>query len=209
MAYSTVPTVVSGDTWSAAQHNTYIRDNFTALWPYTAAGDIAYAASTTALTVLPIGAEGEILSSISGAPAWTTGTASEKYCLIKRTSNQNIAANTQTVITFESETFDNNAYWSAGSPTIINLPSAGYYRMMGSITWQKNSQGQRRVYVGDTAIFVAQQSSISSDTTTVMSFNYIYYAVTDNVNTYMWVWQNTGGSLNIESISYSVTYMGA
>ena len=208
MAYSTVPTVVSGDTWSAAQHNTYIRDNFTALWPYTAAGDIAYAASTTALTVLPIGAEGEILSSVSGAPDWVATTSAEKYCLIKRTSNQNIGKNTQTLITFESETFDNNAFWSAGDPTVIKLASAGYYRMCGSVTWQQDGSSRRAVYIGDTAIKVAQQQA-TSGAVTVQSFNYIYHAATDNVSTYMWVWQDTTASVNVTSINYSVTYMGA
>ena len=29
MSYTTVPTVSTGDTWTAANHNTYIRDNFT------------------------------------------------------------------------------------------------------------------------------------------------------------------------------------
>jgi len=28
MAYTTPPTVSTGDTWTAAQHNTYLRDNF-------------------------------------------------------------------------------------------------------------------------------------------------------------------------------------
>jgi len=31
MAYSAVPTVTTGELWTAAQHNTYIRDNFTEL----------------------------------------------------------------------------------------------------------------------------------------------------------------------------------
>ena len=32
MSYSPVPTVVTGDTWTASQHNTYIRDNFAAVY---------------------------------------------------------------------------------------------------------------------------------------------------------------------------------
>lgn len=55
MAYSPVPTVVTGDLWTAANHNTYIKDNLAALWPYTAAGDIAVASGANALARLAIG----------------------------------------------------------------------------------------------------------------------------------------------------------
>lgn len=55
MAYSAVPTVVTGDIWSAANHNTYLRDNLAALWPFTTAGDIAIASSAAELSKLSIG----------------------------------------------------------------------------------------------------------------------------------------------------------
>lgn len=35
MAYSAVPTVATGDLWTAANHNQYIKDNFTALYSRT------------------------------------------------------------------------------------------------------------------------------------------------------------------------------
>lgn len=208
MAYSVVPTVVTGDSWSAAQHNTYIRDNFTALWPYTTKGDIAYAATTTTLGRLPIGSEGEILSSISGALDWVAATAAEKYCFIRRTSNQSISNNTQTKITFESETFDNNSFWSAGAPTVINLPTAGYYRIMGNITLEQDGSGRRAAYVGATATLAAYAQAAGGSVTAI-SFNYIYKTIADNVDTYIWIWQDSGASLNIEKADISVTYMGA
>lgn len=74
MAYNTVPTVATGNSWSAAQHNTYIRDNFTALWPYTTAGDIAVASSASALSRLPKGVDGTALKMVSGSPAWAVDT---------------------------------------------------------------------------------------------------------------------------------------
>jgi microcystin-dependent protein len=53
MAINFMPTVATGDVWTAAQHNTYLRDNILALFPYTAQGDIAYASSPTTLARLP------------------------------------------------------------------------------------------------------------------------------------------------------------
>lgn len=68
---NTVPTVANGDSWSAAQHNTFLRDNIEALWPYVTAGDIAYAAAANQLGRLSLGAAKKILSSTGSAPAWS------------------------------------------------------------------------------------------------------------------------------------------
>ena len=74
MAYNTVPTVSTGNSWSAAQHNTYVRDNFTALWPYSNNGDIAYQSGSGALSRLAIGSANQVLTSTGSAPAWVTPT---------------------------------------------------------------------------------------------------------------------------------------
>ena len=73
MSYNAVPTVATGDAWSAANHNTYIRDNFAAGVPdiFTAAGDIAYATAANAAAALAIGSAGQVLiSSSDGLPEW-------------------------------------------------------------------------------------------------------------------------------------------
>lgn len=74
MSYNAVPTVATGDTWSAANHNTYIRDNFAAGVPdiFTAAGDIAYATAANAAAPLAIGTPGQVLlSSSDSLPKWS------------------------------------------------------------------------------------------------------------------------------------------
>jgi len=72
MAYSPVPTVATGDLWTASNHNTYIRDNFAAGVPdiFQAAGDLVYASGADAAARLPIGNTGQILSIAGGLPAW-------------------------------------------------------------------------------------------------------------------------------------------
>lgn len=73
MSYSAVPTVSGGDSWSASQHNTYLKDNLAALFPYTTAGDMAYATSSSALSRLAIGAAYKVLRTNAGgtAPEWS------------------------------------------------------------------------------------------------------------------------------------------
>ncbi len=75
MAFSNTYTAVTGGTLSAAQWNTGVRDNLTALWTYTTAGDIEYATSSTALARLGIGDVGQVLRVASSgvAPEWTAG----------------------------------------------------------------------------------------------------------------------------------------
>lgn len=72
MTYSAVPTVATGDLWTASNHNTYIRDNFAAGVPdiFQAAGDLAYASAADAAARLPIGANGQVLSIAAGLPVW-------------------------------------------------------------------------------------------------------------------------------------------
>jgi hypothetical protein len=71
MAYSIVPSVSTNDTWSAAQNNTNIKDNFAALWPYTAAGDIPYATGASTLSKLAKPASLLVLTMDStGVPVW-------------------------------------------------------------------------------------------------------------------------------------------
>lgn len=49
MAYVAVPTVATGDLWTASNQNTYLRDNMAALFPYSAAGDIGVASAADML----------------------------------------------------------------------------------------------------------------------------------------------------------------
>jgi len=52
MAWTTHPTVVMGQTWTAADHNTYVKGNLDTLFPYTAANQVAYTNSTTTLATV-------------------------------------------------------------------------------------------------------------------------------------------------------------
>ena len=72
MAYTAVPAVVTGQTYLASDYNSYVKDNMSALWPYTSSGDISYATSSSTLTRLGIGSSNQVLTVESGAPKWKT-----------------------------------------------------------------------------------------------------------------------------------------
>jgi len=72
MAYTTVPTYTTNQLITASHANTYWRDNINQLWPFTTAGDLAYASGATTLSRLGIGTAGQVLKTNSGetAPEW-------------------------------------------------------------------------------------------------------------------------------------------
>lgn len=68
--------------------------NFTALWPYTTAGDLSYAAGATAnKTRLAIGTTGQVLTVVGGVPAWAA-----KRSVLLKTGDYTIAVTDDTVI---------------------------------------------------------------------------------------------------------------
>ena len=73
MAYTPIPDYVTNQQITAAHGNTYWKNNFAALFPYAAIGDMAYASATDVLARLGIGTEGQALKVISGLPGWGNG----------------------------------------------------------------------------------------------------------------------------------------
>lgn len=102
MTYSPVPTVATGDTWTASQHNTYIRDNFAALHPYTARGDIAYRNNAGNIARLALGDVTKCLKSYGGDPAYMGAFGFHVY----KDEYQYIEDNTITQVTFNTEDYD-------------------------------------------------------------------------------------------------------
>lgn len=68
MAYNAVPTAATGNLWTAAQHNVYVRGNFAAGLPdqFTAKGQLAAATGANAMAALSVGANGAYLQANSG-----------------------------------------------------------------------------------------------------------------------------------------------
>lgn len=141
MAYSAVPTVVTGDLWSAANHNTYLRDNLAALWPFTTAGDIAVASSATALARLAVGSHiGDLLrvNAAGNAPEWGGLVGAFGRDASTGSVNNNVSVD----ITFDSEKYDSHNFVDlVGQPKRITIPSGmgGIYLVLTSANFGSSS----------------------------------------------------------------------
>lgn len=66
MSYTSHPTVVHGQVWSATDQNTYVAGNQQALWVFTTKGDLAVALDADDLSRLAVGGNGKIITADSG-----------------------------------------------------------------------------------------------------------------------------------------------
>ena len=111
MGTTIVPSVVTGQTYSAAAYNTNIKDNINAFLVFTTAGDIVYATSANTLTRLGL-TVGGILYGGASAPAW-----------LAKPSVDSLLKNT-----------------SAGTPSWLALTSISSLHAIGSINWLASDQ---------------------------------------------------------------------
>ena len=172
MSYQTVPTVATGDSWTAAQHNTYIRDNFTALWPYTDAGDIAYATSSTTLSKVGIGTAGQALVSTGTVPEWQDYKRN-KGVVLQNTTGQTFTT-AKTSMIWESATMNNYGMWVDTSPAVITIPETAIYRLDGTIHLPSTTIGATLSITDGTNETIIQKRVIDSNTDKHISFSYTY-----------------------------------
>lgn len=74
MGITVVPSAVTGQTLSAAQWNTQVRDNINGIWVLTTAGDMIYATGASAAARLAL-VTGGVLYGGASAPAWLSPVA--------------------------------------------------------------------------------------------------------------------------------------
>jgi len=195
MAYVTPITFVALSTLTAAQLNS-IQTNITALWPYVAAGDLVYASSSTALSRLAKGTAGQVLkmNTEASAPEWNNSFIG---AWIRRDSTQTIANGTITELSFSVEEQDTANMFDAGSPELLTIQKTGTYLIGGSVSFQSNAVGMRKVTLlssgGGSLYFTT--NAVDGDATIVNLCGYAKLTLADTLK--LTVWQNSGGNLGV------------
>jgi hypothetical protein len=177
MAYTAVPSKSTGDLWTAADHNTYIKDNFAASVPdiFTTKGDLAVATSSATATRLAVGTDDQVLVADSGEASgvkWADlgNIAYARYTL---TTAQDIPNASGTIVNFDNEEYDSENAVTTGAAWKFTVPAGlgGYYLVTAMLTadnsaeWQLNEKLDANLYKnGDFVQYLATFRSGASVT---------------------------------------------
>lgn len=151
MAFSYVPLVATGDTWTASQHNTYIRDNFSEIWKGSTLGDMDYYTSITTKGKInrPITNSGLLSMTAGGTPSWVELTgfqvarntesgmrgehAAPIFAIASSASESSaLAAGVDNQIAFGTTVMNTAGSYVSYGASRIDVAVTGYYRF----TWQ-------------------------------------------------------------------------
>ena len=113
-------------------------------------GDLIYGTGSGALQRLGIGSASQVLSVSGGIPSWQTPAAGATLvgCAIKKTSDPSIADGVWTIISYDAEVYDTDAFHSTSvDPSRITIPSGkgGKYQVFANIIFAANTAGNRAV----------------------------------------------------------------
>lgn len=187
--------------------------------PSTTLGDIEYRSSTANTnTRLGIGTTGQVLTVSGGVPAWANASTGFVGCRITQGTGgtQSIANNTGVDLTFDSETFDTDAFHSTSTNTNrITIPAgkAGKYAINAHVEWINNATGTRNIYIfKNNTSTIASTIEKSQPNDFDMEINTTAdLAVGDYIT--LQVYQTSGSSVDVykrtDLTYFAVTYLGA
>ena len=184
-----------------------MRDNFTALWVYTTAGDIAYASSATALARLAKGSTAyQTLRMNSGltGPEWGGYIAGKAL----RTTNQSINDATLTSVQFDSTEFSRLVTWSSGDNTKLTIGASGLYIIGAKFSIDGGSGYREANILKNGSNVVETRINNAASETTMNSFpEAIVLAATNYLQ--LQIRHNYGSAINLRSAALWAVFVGA
>ena len=188
----------------------------------TAKGDLISATAASTVARLAVGSNDQILvadSSTATGLKWATAAGGSLVgCRVTNSAAVSIANTTVTALTFNTETYDTDAFHSTSTNTDrITIPAgkAGYYLINYNINYAANGSGFRncgiRINGSGTGIDnVAYIKGFSDEENSLAASTVYYLNAADYVSLH--TYQNSGGSLNAIGVGrtyFEVIRMGS
>ena len=199
MAYSAVILVATGDLWTAANNNVYLKDNMAAAWVGTAAGDTDYYTAATTKTRLAIGTAGELqrMNAAETVHEW----GGLLNALISDATPRAINDATHTEVTLTVEDVDIDGFVANPVANKITIPANfdGKYLINYRVEYASNAVGFREVYIRFDGVGIAYTytriPAVNGDTT--VAFCSVVVGINVGRVVTLQTWQNSGGALNV------------
>jgi len=128
------------------------------------------------------------------------GAALGQGARVRRTTNQAIASGAPVLVTYDTEDYDTDGLWEAGDGGRLTVRTAGLYLVIGQVHWEGPSiTGYRITYLSHSVAGYIAQSIVYHSHDTLRPFGQVvstWPCIVGNA-IQMYVYQNTGGNLNI------------
>jgi hypothetical protein len=185
----------------------------------TTAGDLIKGTGSGTFDRLGIGTTGQVLTVVSGAPAWAAaaGGASFAGVVCTNSANTSVSNASQTTLTWDTDYIDVGGYHSTATNTgRITIPTGkgGYYSVSFQLRFDASATGRRIGYLyknGTTELWSTQVNGTATNETVLDGTYIVSLAAADYIECR--TYQNSGGAINVlnpEPYSFfSATYLGA
>jgi hypothetical protein len=126
--------------------------------------------------------------------------------LARRQTNQSIASGAATAVSFDAELFDNTTGSTMFVPTStdITVPDSGLYIAAGWVDLDANSTGIRQleIFQNASSVWKDARSAQSALTGRISITGFLVCTAGDVIE--MWVYQSSGGALNVTAARFGV-----
>lgn len=209
MARTAIPLYVTNQVITAAHGNTYWRDNEAAEWPFTAAGDKAYATAGDTLSRQAIGTAGQIqrVNAAADAPSWGGIIYGSIYAAVDTT----VGTAADTLVEMDTSYINIDGFVASPVNDRITIPAGfgGYYLANYHVDIDANAIGyrtvklRRNVGLVDINNTTVRMTAVNGGDTEISVMTIIHADAGDYIT--ICVYQNSGGNLDVENAMLSLS----
>jgi hypothetical protein len=130
---------------------------------------------------------------------------------VYRTTNLSLTHDTQTVITFDAERWDNDSMHSTGSNTErLVATTSGVYNIYANVRFAANSTGIRQIALVESGstLTIARESILNAGSSVIDLTIQTEWKFTAGQYVRLFGYQNSGGALNLEALATSSLEFG-